>query len=53
MLQCADDSLAHEGKNHPEDKLSMVDHFGDSNNMVEPVIDNTNQQFESLSRVDK
>lgn len=50
MLHCADDSLAHEGKNHPEDKLSMVDHFGDSNNMVEPVIDNTNQQFESLAK---
>lgn len=53
MLQCADGSLAHEGKNHPEDKLGMVDHFGGSNNMVEPVTDNTNQQFESLSRGDK
>ena len=50
MLQCANDSLAHDGKNHPEDKLGMVDHFGGSNNMVEPVTDNTNQQFESLSR---
>lgn len=53
MLQCADGSLAHEGKNHPDDKLGMVDHFGGSNNMVEPVTDNTNQQFESLSRGDK
>lgn len=53
MLQYADDSLAHEGKNHPEDKLGMVDHFGGSNNMVGPVTDNTNQQFESLSRGDK
>lgn len=53
MLQCADDSIAHEGKNRPEDKLGMVDHFGGSNNMVEPVTDNTNQQFESLSRGDK
>ena len=53
MLQCADDPLTHDGKNHPEDKLGMVDHFGGSNNMVEPVTDNTNQQFESLSRGDK
>lgn len=53
MIQCADGSVAHEGKNHPEDKLGMVDHFGGSNNMVEPVTDNTNQQFESLSRDDK
>lgn len=53
MLQCADDSLAHEGKNHPDDKLGMVGHLGGSNNMVEPETDNTNQQFESLSRGDK
>ena len=53
MLQGADDSLSHDGKNNPEDKLGMVDHFGGSNNMVEPVTDNTNQQFESLSRDDK
>lgn len=37
MLQGADVSLTHEGKNHHEDKLGMVDHSGDSNNMVEPV----------------
>ena len=37
MLQGADVSLTHEGKNHHEDKLAMVDHSGDSNNMVEPV----------------
>ncbi|WP_316393046.1 DUF551 domain-containing protein [Citrobacter farmeri] len=31
MLQGANDSLTHEGKNHPEDKLGMVNHLGDAN----------------------
>ncbi|WP_244140967.1 hypothetical protein [Enterobacter roggenkampii] len=31
MLQCEDVSLTHDGKNHPEDKLGMVDHSGDAN----------------------
>lgn len=31
MLQGADDSLTHEGKNHSEDKLGMVNHLGDAN----------------------
>nr|WP_230857803.1 hypothetical protein [Enterobacter mori] len=35
MLQGADDSLTHEGKNHPEDKLAMVDHLGDANEKVD------------------
>ena len=39
MLHGADDSLTHEGKNHPEDKLAMVDHLGDANeNGNSPVI---------------
>lgn len=53
MLHGADVSITYEGKNHHKDKLAMIDHSGDSNNMVEPVTDNTNQQFESLSRGDK
>ena len=31
MLHGSDDSLTHEGKNHPEEKLAMVDHLGDAN----------------------
>lgn len=31
MLQGADVSLTHEGKNHHEDKLGMVNHLGDAN----------------------
>ncbi|HEC2075166.1 TPA: DUF551 domain-containing protein [Klebsiella oxytoca] len=31
MLRGANDSLTHEGKNHPEDKLGMVNHLGDAN----------------------
>lgn len=31
LLQGANDSLTHEGKNHPEDKLGMVNHLGDAN----------------------
>ena len=31
MLQGADVSLTHEGKNHHEDKLGMVHHLGDAN----------------------
>lgn len=31
MLQGANDSLTHEGKNHSEDKLGMVNHLGDAN----------------------
>ncbi len=35
MLQGkADVTLMHEGENHPEDKLDMVDHSGDGNKMV-------------------
>lgn len=38
MLQGADGTFTNEGtRNYPEDKLGMVDHSGDSNNMVEPV----------------
>lgn len=37
MLQGADVSLTHEGKNHHEDKLSMVNHLGDVTEKVEPV----------------
>ena len=44
--------------NHTEKNLDMVDHFGDATQKAmlhspEPVTDNTNQQFESLSRVAK
>ena len=44
--------------NHTEQNLDMVDHFGDVTQKAmlqrtEPVTDNTNQQFESLSRGDK
>ena len=46
MLQGADVSLTHEGKNHHEDKLGMVDHSGDSNNMVEPVTTTYKLPFE-------
>ncbi|MDN2486404.1 hypothetical protein MML63_12295 [Kosakonia sacchari] len=48
----ADVTLINEGDNHSEDKLAMVDHSGDSNNMVEPVkaaTDNTSRQFESVA----
>ena len=43
---------------HTEKNLDMVDHFGDATQKAmlhspEPVTDNTNQQFESLSRVAK
>ncbi|EOX9055536.1 DUF551 domain-containing protein [Enterobacter roggenkampii] len=37
MLQGADVSLTHEGKNHHEDKLGMVNHLGDVTEKVEPV----------------
>ena len=37
MLQGADVSLTHEGKNHHEDKLGMVHHLGDVTEKVEPV----------------
>ena len=46
MLQGADVSLTHEGKNHHKDKLAMVDHSGDSNNMVEPVTTTYKLPFE-------
>lgn len=44
--------------NHTEQNLDMVDHFGDATKKAmlhgsEPETDNTNQQFESLSRGDK
>ena len=44
--------------NHTEQNLDMVDHFGDATQKAmlhgsEPETDNTNQQFESLSRCDK
>lgn len=44
--------------NHTEQNLDMVDHFGDATQKAmlkcsEQVMDNTNQQFESLSRCDK
>lgn len=44
--------------NHTEQNLDMVDHFGDATQKAmlhgsEPETDNTNQQFESLSRGDK
>lgn len=44
--------------NHTEQNLDMVDHFGDVTQKAmlhgsEPETDNTNQQFESLSRSDK
>lgn len=44
--------------NHTEQNLDMVDHFGDATQKdmlhgSEPETDNTNQQFESLSRGDK
>ena len=46
------------GGNHTEQHLDMVDHFGDVTKKAmlhgsEPETDNTNQQFESLSRGDK
>ena len=46
------------GGNHTEQNLDMVDHFGDATQKAmlhgsEPETDNTNQQFESLSRGDK
>lgn len=46
------------GGNHTEQNLDMVDHFGDATQKAmlrgsEPETDNTNQQFESLSRSDK
>lgn len=34
MLQGANVSHTHEGKNHPEDKLGMVNHLGDANEKV-------------------
>lgn len=37
MLHGADVSLTHEGKNHHEDKLGMVNHLGDVTEKVEPV----------------
>ncbi|MFY7224645.1 hypothetical protein ACOTX4_25285, partial [Enterobacter cloacae complex sp. IR5459] len=37
MLQGADVSLTHDGKNHHEDKLGMVNHLGDVTEKVEPV----------------
>lgn len=37
MLYGADVSLTHEGKNHHEDKLGMVNHLGDVTEKVEPV----------------
>lgn len=46
MLQGADASITHEGKNHHKDKLAMVDHSGDSNNMVEPVTTTYKLPFE-------
>lgn len=46
MLQGADVSITHEGKNHHKDKLAMVDHSGDSNNMVEPVTTTYKLPFE-------
>lgn len=44
--------------NHTEQNLDMVDHFGDATQKAmlqrsEPETDNTNRQFESLSRGDK
>lgn len=43
MLQGADVSLTHEGKNHHEDKLGMVNHLGDANEKGNsPVIPDAN-----------
>ena len=43
MLQGANDSLTHEGKNHSEDKLGMVNHLGDANEKGNsPVIPDAN-----------